>query len=114
MLKEIPQIDKGTNISGDYLNEYVIKITDFRYYRGEGRLDDFIKEFVRMPIKKYTERYPITNYNYNITHRVERLDELAEEANKLGNKDKFSVEEFRQIIREVYLLVTDKEPFFKL
>jgi len=108
---EVPQIANKTNVSMDYMNEYIAKAGGLN--KGLNRVAEIFKQF---PIKKYEERF--SGYENVITpqnsSRVKRLNELSDLANeKFVDVSNFTEHDFKKVINEVHDLIYAKGNFYQ-
>lgn len=106
-MKELPQIIKETWISGDYWNEYWGLEVLLDCKEGVSLVTTSIRE---TPIKKYGERYPLTEYDNVINEknreRISRLDEIAERVNStMTDPATFRADKLRAVLNEVNMLI---------
>ncbi len=107
-----------TGVSAEYANEYNGKITFLSIGDQDaetvGLPSDFVNRvaalFTRYPVKKYRERFPLTEFEDVVNNKnreaVSRLDEIAEEANtRFIDPSEFTEDDFKRKINEVYTLV---------
>ena len=116
-MRDVPQIIQKTGISSDYFEEYGTKAVALAWDNASismglpaDRKERLAELFKGYPIKKYREHFPPTEFrgvvNDDNRAAVSRLDEIAGEANsKFIDPLKFTLDDFRGAIVEVYLLV---------
>lgn len=91
-LRAWPKIIKRTGLTDDYRNAYLGKMDEFRHLDLLRELGQSKKEFDVLrqlpgPIKKYSEKYPVTEFacptDLNILRRIRIIDKIIMKFNIL-------------------------------
>lgn len=105
--REIPQLILETGLSADYGNEFIILVN---LKLGFLSLEEIAEKIRKDPIKKYSERYSIEEYDNLITDqnrdRIKRLDEIVDVINSFAiNQASISKEQLLDLHREAINLI---------
>lgn len=106
--QEVPQLNRTTGISNDYINEYAALMGYFSL-GGINEVRRMLTE-TNLDMQKYEERFPPTIYKHVVNEKnrdtIRRIDELADSLNeKARNPETLKEEDFLQICNELERLI---------